>query len=424
MNRCSAWRWPLFAVLTLASHVAYPLSPSQVFTKVGHSIVVVEAFDPQGKFLGQGSGVVLPSGHVATNCHVVEDGFIYTVRQAGEAVPARLDVGDFTRDVCLLWAEKLKARPARIGSAATVRVGAAVFAVGAPKGLELTLSNGIVSQLRDDGQTQFIQTTAAISPGSSGGGLFDSQGRLLGLTTFMWKDGQSLNFAVPAGYIASLKPQSARQRILTRSRNAMAWFKAAISYYLAEDWLGLRGFAQRRVVDDPGDVSGWLMLGSARMALREIPDARQAFERAVRIAPDGAAGWADLGHAYLRLDQFLPAILALSKATAIDPDWAPVWSELATAYEAAGDAEAAVRCNGVAQKLPPRDYSDAQRPRPADGDSSAVREAAKFAELAQKARKAKLKILYFEKATKLDPENPNYGAQLRAAQDLLQIEQE
>jgi serine protease Do len=63
-----------------------------------------------------------------------------------------------------------------VGSTKSLKVGAKVYAIGAPKGLELTLSDGIVSSLREVEGGQYIQTTAAISPGSSGGGLFDENG--------------------------------------------------------------------------------------------------------------------------------------------------------------------------------------------------------------------------------------------------------
>ena len=60
------------------------------------------------------------------------------------------------------------------------------------------MAEGIISGKRTDGVNRYLQTTAAISKGSSGGGLFDSAGRLIGVTTFFLSEGQSLNFAVPA----------------------------------------------------------------------------------------------------------------------------------------------------------------------------------------------------------------------------------
>jgi len=91
-------------------------------------------------------------------------------------------------------------------SATALKIGEPVYAVGAPRGLDLSISEGIVSQLRGaevvTRTMPLIQTTAAISPGSSGGGLFDAQGRLVGITTLYLKDAQSLNFAIPSDWIA------------------------------------------------------------------------------------------------------------------------------------------------------------------------------------------------------------------------------
>ncbi len=84
----------------------------------------------------------------------------------------------------------------RIRSFDSLKVGETVIAIGAPSGFSNTLSTGIVSQLRVlDGQ-KLVQTTAAISGGSSGGGLFDDKGNLIGITTFKIRDAESLNFAI------------------------------------------------------------------------------------------------------------------------------------------------------------------------------------------------------------------------------------
>jgi len=72
-----------------------------------------------------------------------------------------------------LQADKLRGTPAELGKAALLKIGVAVYAVGAPKGLELSLSDGIVSALRGDSPPLIQTTAAAISHGSSGGGLFD-----------------------------------------------------------------------------------------------------------------------------------------------------------------------------------------------------------------------------------------------------------
>jgi S1-C subfamily serine protease len=77
-----------------------------------------------------------------------------------------------------------------------LKVGEQVYAIGSPSGLRNTLSEGIVSGLREIKGIQHIQTTTPISPGSSGGGLFDAEGKLIGITTFRIGDNGNLNFAV------------------------------------------------------------------------------------------------------------------------------------------------------------------------------------------------------------------------------------
>jgi S1-C subfamily serine protease len=79
-----------------------------------------------------------------------------------------------------------------------IKVGERVYSIGSPRGLELSLADGMVSSKRTAEGNRLIQTSAPISPGSSGGGLFDAAGNLLGITTFMIKDAQNINFAIAA----------------------------------------------------------------------------------------------------------------------------------------------------------------------------------------------------------------------------------
>jgi len=102
----------------------------------------------------------------------------------------------------------------------SVAVGARVYAIGAPQGLDLTLSDGVVASLRSFEDTKLIQTNAAISPGSSGGGLFDASGRLIGITTFQSRNGQNLNFAVPADWIDLLPKRNGNMESLIPDSSA------------------------------------------------------------------------------------------------------------------------------------------------------------------------------------------------------------
>ena len=86
-----------------------------------------------------------------------------------------------------------------------MRVGEPVYAIGSPRGFTNSLSAGLLSQLRTEGSRRMLQTTAQISAGSSGGGLFDRFGNLIGITTLKIEDSEGLNFAISVDEFLSLK---------------------------------------------------------------------------------------------------------------------------------------------------------------------------------------------------------------------------
>ena len=194
------------AALALALPIAWSparaATPDEVFRVASPSVVVIHVLDSRGQLLATGSGVVIATDRVATNCHVVRSQQLPTTRVllVGGALSFRaatLERGSASADVCILHARRLGRPPAAMRAASTVRVGESVYAIGAPQGLELSLSGGLVSSLRRVKGELYVQTDAAISKGSSGGGLFDREGRLIGITTFTVEDAQNLNFAIP-----------------------------------------------------------------------------------------------------------------------------------------------------------------------------------------------------------------------------------
>ena len=185
-----------------------PRTGDQVFAEVSHSIVRIVVLDEANNPIGGGSGVVINRATVITNCHVALKGPIVEVRAGKDSFPATVALADETYDLCQLSVAGGFSAPAvEVGNMQYVRTGQKVFAIGAPQGLDLTISEGIVSSIRETSLGKILQTTAAISPGSSGGGLFNLSGQLIGITTFQHRSGQNLNFAVPADWIADMAPR-------------------------------------------------------------------------------------------------------------------------------------------------------------------------------------------------------------------------
>jgi len=201
-------------VLAGAACSAAALTPVEVYALVSPSVWRVVTYDVDGLPLSQGSAVVIGPEVLATNCHVLAKAKRVVVRHEKVSFEARLDLWDTARDLCQLRAAGLPATPVRIAPTANVVVGQNVYAIGTPRGLELTMSAGLVSSLRKNaaGQVVLVQTSASISGGSSGGGLFDDSGALVGLTTLgsVTGDAQNLNFAIPADWIVDLPERHAR----------------------------------------------------------------------------------------------------------------------------------------------------------------------------------------------------------------------
>lgn len=185
-------------------------NPEQIFAQASRSIVTIVAVDGAGEFSGLGSGVVIGDSLAVTNCHVLEKAHAAAVVYDDEGFESNLIDSQIDRDLCLLHVAGLRASPIRIDASENVRVGQKVYALGAPHGLQLTFSEGMVSSLRGPGFPKIIQTTAPISPGSSGGALLSSAGELIGITTMQHADGQNLNFAMPVDWLWGFRTLSKR----------------------------------------------------------------------------------------------------------------------------------------------------------------------------------------------------------------------
>ena len=325
------------------------MTASQVYELVKDSVVVVKAYDRRGKPVGLGSGVRLPDGDIITNYHVVKEGVRYKVALGKQVVSATIKGGDPGKDLALLTAPGLVAKTVRLGKTATLKVGDPVYAVGAPQGLELSLSEGIVSQLRGR-YPHIIQTTVAISPGSSGGGLFNAKGELVGITTFYLKGGQSLNFALPVEWIGRLAMGKIRERPTggtvapePETRPKDDWLNQAMAMEKANDRRGLLTHSRHWTRAEPSNPLAWFALGIAYTKLGRYREAIKAYRESLRLKPDIAATWYDLGLVYGKMGRNREAIKACLEALRLRPNYPKAWSFLALSYARSGNRSAALK---------------------------------------------------------------------------------
>lgn len=196
-----------FSRAKITSEIAQEGSKATVFI-VTRSKIGIE--------LGSGSGFIVSSdGKIVTNFHVIENAYYASIKLNNGDVYDDISIIDYDerRDLAVLKIKGLKLSTVAIGKSDTLKVGEKVIAIGNPQGLENTVSEGILSSVRNIEGVNVLQITAPISPGSSGGPLFDSKGCVIGITSAMLRGGQNLNFAIPIDYVTPLIAKSSETEL-------------------------------------------------------------------------------------------------------------------------------------------------------------------------------------------------------------------
>lgn len=326
-------------IFITAASLSHAKTATEVYELASASTVVVKKINTQDqqRNSGTGSGIVMGEGYVVTNCHVIKNAKALTVHSAGKDYSASLLYADWPRDVCALNVAGLEAPAAVLGQSKTLKVGAKVYALGAPKGLALTLSDGIISGFRERKAGLHIQTTAAISRGSSGGGLFDEDGALIGLTTFYMADAQNLNFAIPIEWVSELpqrsKLDSALDAVVPPESD---WQIKSRKLKASNDWAALLQHTDDWTRAEADNDDAWKSRGMALYRTGQTSQSIEAWGKAIRVNPDDADVWFLIGAAHTRSGRTAQAIKAYQHALNLDPQEAAGWYSLGEHYEQSG----------------------------------------------------------------------------------------
>lgn len=246
-----------------------------------------------------GSAVPLAGERLVTNCHVLRDAARIEVQVAGRPRPAQADLRDAYRDLCFLTVPGLDAPPMPMIGLGETRVGLEVAAVGWPGG-EFAVSRGRIIGLHacecDGGKV--IQTSAPFDRGASGGGLFDHDGRLVGILTFKAKSGGNFHFALPVGWLRQmaemhLDPIDGRQTFWEAPGKESGYFLTACDLGAKQDWRALQRLAEEWCEQEPNNPEAWMALGRALRGRDRPEEAASAFQRALMLDSTHAeAKWA------------------------------------------------------------------------------------------------------------------------------------
>jgi len=260
--------------------------------------VVVTRTDGSREF---GSAVSIAGDRLVTNCHVVSGASRIEIELAQGAHLATVDQRDSYRDLCFLNLLGYQAEPVPMIALGETRVGLDVVAAGYTNGT-YTVSSGRIIGLHtcecDGGKV--IQTSASFDRGASGGGLFDSEGRLVGILTFKSRNGGNFHFALPVGWLRQMADQrmdSASERpsesFWKNPDKASGYFLVACDLGEKKAWRPLFSLATEWSEQEPNNPEARMALGRAHRGLGQTDAAVADFQRALMLDSTHAeAQWA------------------------------------------------------------------------------------------------------------------------------------
>jgi len=280
-------------------------------TSIAHQIpgvITLVTYDVKDRELSQGSGFLLtPDGLAASNFHVLEDAARAdaTLGDGRRFQVVRVHAFDADRDLVVFQLGRPRGRDIErpsglhaltLGATSGLKVGDHIATISSPKGLSNTVSDGLVSAIRDDDGQRLIQISAPISPGSSGGPVFDLSGKVVGIATLQMSEGQNLNFATPIDSLRHILP---RRENLTlgefrkRARTAAGEDDEFTRAFDTGRRLHHRGAWRRAVrwylyaeVLDPDEPSTFYNAGLCYIELNEKQRAAEQFYRYLGLAED------------------------------------------------------------------------------------------------------------------------------------------
>ncbi len=357
----------LFSFMAINFSVLSQDSLPEIIKKIETSIIVVLTYDWEGKLLGQGTGFFInENGEAITNRHVLEgavraevktiDGKIYPITKI---IAEDLD-GDILKIEAAIPKNQLKFL--EIG-ASLPEVGERVVVIGNPLGLEQTVSDGIVSAVREIPIFgKIIQISAPISPGSSGSPVVNLKGEVIGVATFQMVEGQNLNFAIPGRRIIELsagKPQNLLEWGTTQTKPtlppAKQYYSAGVSLMLTKKYAKAISSFEQAVKEEPKFAEAFFHIGYCHDELGDHQEAVSAFKKAISLKPNFVEAHYNLGIALDGLNQFQESIEAYRRASVLKPDFFEAFFNLGVAFGKVNRVQDAVNAFKQAIKISPDD---------------------------------------------------------------------
>src|SRR6266545_3200 len=334
----------------------------ELVRRIKPSAVAIETFDARGEKLSRGSGFFIDSDRVVTNRHVIDNAFRAEVHSYnGNVYQVKGVIAvDAEGDLALLRidAPAGQVRPLLLDRTSP-QEGESVVVIGNPFGLEGSVTNGIVSAVRDIPTFgRIIQITAPISPGSSGSPVVNMQGQVIGVATLQITGGQSVNFAIPSERISQLQGgtlMSLSELAVASGKNkqakAVQFFRDGLSFLSKDDCEKALPYFEKAVESDNSYSEAWAQSGFCNEKLGRHAEAIEAFKQLSSLKPGDATVPNSIGEAYLELGRLNEAMEAFRQAIRLKPDFGRAFYNLGKCFLAMGNRDAALEQYNILQNL-------------------------------------------------------------------------
>ena len=278
----------------------------------------------------QGTGFFIRPQVLLTNAHVVRDSHDLVAESIdGNSITIEsVLLNDPQRDLAILRARA--SGPPLLLAPDLPEAGERVFVVGSPQGLAQTVTDGIVSAVRESPtEGRLLQISAPISEGSSGSPVINGSGVVVGVATFRIVGGESLNFAVPAQYAAEMLRQVAdragppmpQPQSSAHPRPSKDPFVEGMGLVIRKDYAGALPFLELAAAKNPKYADTWFYIGLSQSKMGKFQQAIDSYSLALRIKPD-ADTFYNLGLCFLHLSRADEELKALQSAVALKPGFA------------------------------------------------------------------------------------------------------
>jgi tetratricopeptide (TPR) repeat protein len=357
----------LLIVLQIPAHASQDILPELV-RRIKPSAVAIETFDSRGEKLSRGSGFFVETDRIVTNRHVLENAHRAEVHSSTGAIfPVKGVLAvDAEGDLALLKIEippTAQIKPLPLDKTSP-QEGESIVVIGNPLGLEGSVTNGIVSAVRDIPTFgRIIQITAPISSGSSGSPVVNMQGQVIGIATLQITGGQSVNFAIPSERISQLQVASIMSLgdlVASSGRNkrakAVQFFRDGLSFLSKDDCEKALPYFEKAVESDGNYAEAWAQAGFCNEKLGKHAEALEASKKAVSLRPS-AESYFNIGLASFYLKQYKEAAEAYRQSIKLDPyNSADAYYALGLVYRDWGKADEELQAYKQAIRLRP-DYT-------------------------------------------------------------------